>query len=174
MEKEINIHKNIRELKTKKEILTKQLSTQILEKPELTYEELNQINLVKKEIKEIDEKIAIFKKELDDLYNNNKFECSYSSITENGKTTETFKVNGNEVSRIEYFKALKENSLSKRKMLEDFSRGLGNFFNNAFFLDRPLFKDKDENNEKECECKRYHHPHKKEKRDFDFFDKFFF
>ncbi|MDE5767626.1 MAG: hypothetical protein K2H56_03680 [Malacoplasma sp.] len=179
MEKEINIHKNIKDLKTKKEILTKQISTHILEKPELTHHELEQINSIKKEIKEIDDKIASFKKELEELYNNNKFECSYSSITENGKTTEVYKVNGNEVSRMDYFKALKENALTKRKMMEDFSRGLENFFTNTFFLDRPFFKEeeKEEKDEKDCECKKHHHPHhppKKEKKHLDFFDKFFF
>ncbi|MDE5774904.1 MAG: hypothetical protein K2H51_01075, partial [Malacoplasma sp.] len=114
-----------------------------------------------------------------ELYNNNKFECSYSSITENGKTTEVYKVNGNEVSRMDYFKALKENALTKRKMMEDFSRGLENFFTNTFFLDRPFFKEeeKEEKDEKDCECKKHHHPHhppKKEKKHLDFFDKFFF
>ncbi|MDE5545036.1 MAG: hypothetical protein K2I76_00285, partial [Malacoplasma sp.] len=106
-----------------------------------------------------------------------KFECSYSSITENGKTKEVYKVNGNEVSRMDYFKALKENSLTKRRMIEDFSKGLENFFNNTFLLDKP-FRDeeKEEIDEKECECKKHHHhpPKKEKKHHWDFFDKFFF
>ncbi|MDE7112433.1 MAG: hypothetical protein K2N92_02415, partial [Malacoplasma sp.] len=71
MEKEINIHKNIKDLKIKKEILNKQISTHIMEKPELTNNELEKINSIKKEIREIDAKIDSYKKELEELYNNN-------------------------------------------------------------------------------------------------------
>lgn len=156
MEKQISIYKNLRDLKNQKNILNNELSKSIFEKDEISQEEFQKINEIKRTIKDIDKKIAEGKKELEDLDKNNKFECSYSVITENGKTTETYKVNGNEVSKMEYFKSLKDNSLGRRTFFENFNKSFeNNFLSNQFFKDKFGFLE-NKFDKKECDCKKSH------------------
>lgn len=156
MEKQMTIYKNIKDLKNQKILLNNQLSKAIFEKDDFSEEEIQKVINIKKNIKEINLQIAKYKKEIEELDKNNTFECSYSVVTENGKTTETYKVNGNEVSKIEYFKSLKENSLSRRNFFDNFHKSYeNNFLNNPFFNGRNEFLE-NKHDRNECECKRNH------------------
>ncbi|RXY96323.1 hypothetical protein D8X55_04150 [Malacoplasma penetrans] len=152
----MNKYRNIHELEVQKELLKRQLNNLLFEKSELSNEDLLKINEHKKTINEIENKIQLTKKEIEELDRNNKFECSYSVVTENGKIIETYKVNGQDVSKTEYIKAIKENNLSNRKYLEGFFNKLNsNFLDNAFFREGLPFEkrsDKKLPHRKECSC----------------------
>lgn len=151
----MNKYRNIHELEVQKELLKRQLNNLLFEKSELSNEDFLKINEHKKTINEIENKIQLTKKEIEELDKNDKFECSYSVVTENGKTIETYKVNGQDVPKGEYIKAIKENNLSNRKYLDGFfNRFNSNFLDNAFFRenllpDRRLDKKP---HRKECSC----------------------
>lgn len=160
----INKYKNIHELEVQKELLKRQLNALLFEKEELSNDDFQKINSHKKSINEIENKIESIKKEIEELDKNNKFECSYSVVTENGKTIESYKVNGQEVSKLEYIKAIKENNLSNKKYLEYFFKRFNSdfldnpFFGNRFFHERKFLDRKPPR--KECSC------HNEEKQDY--------
>ena len=180
------ICKSICNLSMQKGLLKQQISQIVFGHPELSETELKEINKHKNTIKEIDAKIEQLKQDYKKLDENSNFECSYSVTSVNGQKKEVFKVNGKEVLKPEYIKALKENATHKMHMLDKFTKGF-NFFESfgldklgfdKFGFDKPaskpnffnFFKNEfdfleDKDHHHKDEQKHHHEHHKVEKED---------
>ena len=169
-------YKSIHELEVQKEILKRQLSNLLFDNEQLSNEDFAKINEHKKTIADIDNQVQAIKNEIEELDKNNRFECSYSTITENGKTVETYKVNDKEVSKSDYIKAIKENNLLSRNNFDGFFKKFNfDFLDHPFFGERLLPERKHlgdrKSPRKECDC--HHHEKEKDDRSFSLFDLFF-